>query len=110
MVNSEIPIDYTASPNFHAATPQLTINHEATLDLDSSNAFEGMVTKDSNELCYMDFDPDNSEIVWCKASCGNNMHKDCFDQWAASQKGKEIRCVYCRSPWQKDTGDLSTQT
>ncbi|KAG9246419.1 putative S-adenosylmethionine decarboxylase proenzyme [Calycina marina] len=39
MVNTGIPSSYTFSPS--DATPQLTINHEATVDLDSSNAFEG---------------------------------------------------------------------
>ncbi|KAI9850957.1 MAG: spermidine resistance protein [Thelocarpon superellum] len=39
MVNFEIPQDYTASPS--EGTPHLTINREATIDLDSSNAFEG---------------------------------------------------------------------
>lgn len=39
MVHSTIPPEYTFSPS--EATPQLTINREATIDLDSSNAFEG---------------------------------------------------------------------
>ncbi|KAI9740538.1 MAG: spermidine resistance protein [Cirrosporium novae-zelandiae] len=34
-------INYTASPSSFVGTPHLTINHEATVDLDSSNAFEG---------------------------------------------------------------------
>ena len=41
MVHSEIPKNYTVSPSSHIGTPHLTINREATLDLDSSNAFEG---------------------------------------------------------------------
>jgi S-adenosylmethionine decarboxylase len=41
MVNSAIPHHYTASPSSHVGTPHLTINKEATIDLDSSNAFEG---------------------------------------------------------------------
>ncbi|KAL4815301.1 S-adenosylmethionine decarboxylase [Aspergillus spinulosporus] len=40
MVNL-IPQHYTHSPSSFAATPSLTINHEATQDLDSTNAFEG---------------------------------------------------------------------
>jgi S-adenosylmethionine decarboxylase len=39
MVHFEIPAQYTFSPS--EGTPQLTINREATVDLDSSNAFEG---------------------------------------------------------------------
>lgn len=41
MVNLEIPSQYTFSPS--EGTPHLTINREATIDLDSSNAFEGMI-------------------------------------------------------------------
>ncbi|KAI9829677.1 MAG: hypothetical protein M1819_006048 [Sarea resinae] len=41
MVNIEIPKHYTASPSSFSGTPHLTINREATIDLDSSNAFEG---------------------------------------------------------------------
>lgn len=39
MVNFDIPSQYTFSPS--EGTPHLTINREAIVDLDSSNAFEG---------------------------------------------------------------------
>ncbi|KAK5652135.1 hypothetical protein OQA88_10777 [Cercophora sp. LCS_1] len=39
MVNLEVPSNYTFSPS--EGTPHLTINHEVTADLDSTNAFEG---------------------------------------------------------------------
>lgn len=38
MINIEIPNHHTVSSE---GTPHLTINHEATVDLDSSSAFEG---------------------------------------------------------------------
>ncbi|CRG87338.1 S-adenosylmethionine decarboxylase [Talaromyces islandicus] len=41
MVYMGIPKNYTTSPSSHIGTPSLTINHEAVVDLDSSNAFEG---------------------------------------------------------------------
>ncbi|KAI4120422.1 MAG: hypothetical protein LQ338_007036, partial [Usnochroma carphineum] len=41
MVNTEIPKQYTASPSSFGGTPLLTINREATIDLDSTNSFEG---------------------------------------------------------------------
>ncbi|KAK2861145.1 hypothetical protein FQN49_004499 [Arthroderma sp. PD_2] len=53
-------------------------------------------------ICFMPFEAENESIVWCKAACGNNIHKACFEQWVSSQRGKEVRCVYCRTPWQKD--------
>ena len=45
-------------------------------------------------ICFTEFEPETDEIVWCKAACGNNIHQTCFEQWAKSQAGKEIRCVY----------------
>ena len=41
MVATEIPKHYTASPSSHIGTSHLTINKEATVDLDSTNSFEG---------------------------------------------------------------------
>lgn len=42
MVNIDIPKHYTASPSSFGGTPYLTINRDVTVDLDSTNAFEGM--------------------------------------------------------------------
>lgn len=44
-------------------------------------------------ICFMEFGR-NEEIVWCKAACGNNIHKKCFDQWAATTRQSGVRCVY----------------
>lgn len=48
MVNFEVPSQNTLSPS--EGTPHLTINREATIDLDSSNAFEGLLTSFHLEL------------------------------------------------------------
>jgi hypothetical protein len=48
-------------------------------------------------------EPDE-DLVWCKAACGQNFHKQCFEQWRASKKGYHITCVYCRTLWQDDVG------
>ncbi|KAL9125330.1 MAG: hypothetical protein Q9217_005450 [Psora testacea] len=53
-------------------------------------------------ICFTPFDPSADEIVFCRAACGNNIHANCFEQWAKSQGGREVRCVYCRTPWQGD--------
>jgi len=53
-------------------------------------------------ICFTEFDAEIDDIVWCKAACGNNIHRDCFEQWAKSQAGKQVNCVYCRTPWQGD--------
>ncbi|KAI9376547.1 hypothetical protein BJX61DRAFT_324824 [Aspergillus egyptiacus] len=56
-------------------------------------------------ICFMEFEPEKEAIVWCRAACGNNIHKTCFQKWAATQQGQGVRCVYCRSPWQNQDAD-----
>jgi hypothetical protein len=71
----------------------------------SSNAQNGNRKPVEGEcpICCCDFEPSSSEtIVYCKAACGNNIHKDCFSQWAATKTGQTITCPFCRSPWQGD--------
>ena len=58
-------------------------------------------------ICFMPFasgegPSSDQEIVYCRAACGNNIHADCFEQWAKSQAGKDVRCVYCRTVWEGD--------
>ncbi|KAJ5099607.1 S-adenosylmethionine decarboxylase [Penicillium argentinense] len=57
MVYVGIPKNYTTSPSSFAGTPSLTINYEATQDLDSTNAFEG-----PEKLLEVWFAPSASEL------------------------------------------------
>ena len=59
-------------------------------------------------ICCVDFEPENSseEVVYCRAACGNNVHKECFEQWAATKKGGSVTCPFCRTPWQGDEDTL----
>lgn len=54
-------------------------------------------------VCVMEFEEGekDEDILWCKAACGQNIHKSCFEQWARSKPG-EPKCVYCRSIWKGD--------
>lgn len=42
------------------------------------------------------------DIVWCKAACGQNFHKECFEQWRQSKMGGRVACVYCRTEWEDE--------
>ncbi|OAL48702.1 hypothetical protein IQ07DRAFT_588804 [Pyrenochaeta sp. DS3sAY3a] len=50
-------------------------------------------------ICYDDLG-DKESTVYCKASCGNNVHKDCMMKWLAMK----TTCPYCRAKWVEDTG------
>lgn len=58
-------------------------------------------------ICVVDFEPDSGEkILYCKASCGNNIHADCFNMWKATKPTGRVTCPFCRSPWQDDASGL----
>ncbi|KAJ6000826.1 RING finger domain protein [Penicillium waksmanii] len=64
-------------------------------------------------ICFQEMIEATEKIVWCKAACGNNLHKQCFDQWAAASRTSSsagIRCVYCRSSWKSDAADINVQS
>ncbi|BFZ65452.1 60S ribosomal protein L10A [Saitoella coloradoensis] len=55
-------------------------------------------------ICYEDLSSSTSSptsTVWCKAACGNNLHAECFGEWAKSlqRSNKSVTCVYCRTEW-----------
>ncbi|CAI7679013.1 unnamed protein product [Penicillium pancosmium] len=52
-------------------------------------------------VCFMEMTADE-KIVWCMATCGNNIHGECLKRWAAVSCDSGLRCVYCRSPWKND--------
>ncbi|KAF2209451.1 hypothetical protein CERZMDRAFT_13911, partial [Cercospora zeae-maydis SCOH1-5] len=66
-------------------------------------------------ICMEEFETDGKgkaksreDVVYCKAACGNNVHKECFKQWARAKKGQgRVTCPFCRSPWEDDEGEGS---
>jgi len=54
-------------------------------------------------ICVCDFEPESGEaVVYCRTACGNNVHRACFEQWAATKKreGEAVTCPFCRALWQ----------
>lgn len=82
---------------------------------DNAPAMPSEVADDSNKdgnrkpveddcpICCMEFEAED-EVVWCRAACGNNVHKACFDQWANSKAYGSATCPFCRTPWQFGDG------
>jgi hypothetical protein len=60
--------------------------------------------EDECPICCMEFEVGKEEIVYCKAACGNNIHKHCFEQWATAKKGSRggVTCPFCRTAWAGD--------
>ncbi|KAL2175497.1 uncharacterized protein P884DRAFT_262286 [Thermothelomyces heterothallicus CBS 202.75] len=65
-------------------------------------------------FCEMGESEGAEPVVWCRAACGQNVHKACFETWAATKRrqassgGGEVTCPYCRSAWEGDEDMLKT--
>jgi uncharacterized Zn-finger protein len=55
-------------------------------------------------ICYDDLDSGKETIVYCKASCGNNIHQSCMKKWISMATRGKATCPYCRAIWAGDTG------
>eukprot|EP00742_Colponemidia_sp_Colp-10_P013003 GILJ01014656.1.p1 GENE.GILJ01014656.1~~GILJ01014656.1.p1 ORF type:complete len:320 (+),score=26.53 GILJ01014656.1:626-1585(+) len=60
------------------------------------------------EECPICFEPftTGEAVVWCRAQCGSNLHRDCFNRWR-QQKGANVTCPFCRARW-RDEGTQSS--
>ena len=85
-----------------AAAPSPIASASSSDETDDSGGAKRRQIDGDCPICFTPFEPETESIVYCKAACGNNIHADCFEQWATSQAGKDVRCVYCRSVWQGD--------
>jgi hypothetical protein len=57
-------------------------------------------------ICFMPFEEADA-TVYCQAQCGQNIHKECFEMWAATKRQDRnarnpVTCPMCRTPWQGD--------
>lgn len=55
-------------------------------------------------ICFMPFEG-AEDTVYCRATCGQNIHKECFEMWAATKRKSsrdQVTCPMCRTPWQGD--------
>lgn len=57
-------------------------------------------------ICFdeMDTRRGSEPLVWCRAACGQNIHRRCMEVWAATKRqaggnGAQVPCPYCRTPW-----------
>ncbi|KAG5921902.1 hypothetical protein E4U42_005681, partial [Claviceps africana] len=52
-------------------------------------------------FCPLDVRGESESVVWCRAACGQNMHRECFAMWARTGTGG-VTCPFCRSVWLGD--------
>ncbi|KAG9239551.1 hypothetical protein BJ875DRAFT_436307 [Amylocarpus encephaloides] len=97
-LSTEIESIFANAPVTRAPEPEHDHDH---VEDESMYAGKRKAVEAECPICVFDME-EGEELVWCKAACGQNFHKDCFDQWKRSKNGGTVTCVYCRTPWQDD--------
>lgn len=46
-------------------------------------------------ICFENFDGGGEKVVWCRQSCGQSLHLECFGRWAR----RSNTCPCCRCEW-----------
>ena len=82
---------------------QISVDHPAAGGESKENNKRKSIEGDC-PICFVPFGgPDDT--VYCRAQCGQNMHKECFEMWAATKRKSardKVTCPLCRTPWQGD--------
>lgn len=52
-------------------------------------------------ICYEELDAGKEDRVFCRKSCGRNIHARCMKVWADHQAtlDKQLTCPLCRGLW-----------
>jgi len=70
---------------------------------------------DECPICYEKLLNEPNNIFFCSTSCGNNLHKNCFDKWrrAKLSLNEPVTCPFCRVHWKdlhENNNEVSTNT
>lgn len=93
LVPSELRLIFSNAPPIHAPD-------SAKAESNNRKPIEG-----DCPICFCEFEA-KEDIVWCRAACGQNIHKQCFQMWAKTKGAGHVTCPFCRSGWQ-DVEDVS---
>jgi len=75
---------------------QLYNNYKNKKTNSNQSSVEQRSTDNECPVCLDELE-NGIELVYCKSSCGNSIHKLCFEMWDKAQY--ETRCVFCRAVW-----------
>ena len=67
-------------------------------DSSSGSAVRRKQTSGDCPICYEDLETNTEGIVWCKAGCGNNLHRTCFEEWRQRSLMPELCCIFWSVP------------
>ncbi|KAI9888295.1 MAG: hypothetical protein M1814_000767 [Vezdaea aestivalis] len=82
------PVQFNMSPTCHPQELRAMFRQAPIGDDDEFGGVQVARRPVAGEcpVCIVDMDDAQpTTIVWCKVSCGNNLHKECWEKWEASK-------------------------
>lgn len=60
---------------------------------------------DECPICFEKLIDEKTNILFCSTSCGNSLHKNCFEKWrrAKVSVSEPVTCPFCRVQWKIPT-------
>ncbi|RDA91543.1 hypothetical protein CP533_4375 [Ophiocordyceps camponoti-saundersi (nom. inval.)] len=59
-------------------------------------------------ICFCELESNDAQaIVWCRAACGQNFHRQCMNTWIR-KSDRSPRCPMCRRPWELEEQQATT--
>ncbi|CAF1124930.1 unnamed protein product [Rotaria sordida] len=94
--DSHILAEQSIREAYHAKTG------DPNVILNSKKIQQKIITNDDEcPICFESMINEKNNILFCSTSCGNNMHKKCFEQWrqAKLSMNELVTCPFCRIEW-----------
>jgi len=81
--------------------PQNTMYNADPMKIDDGTPITHRKPIGDEDACPICLDElfDGNDLVYCMLSCGNSIHKTCFEMWS-KKKGEKL-CVFCRGTWKQ---------
>ncbi|RHZ59055.1 hypothetical protein Glove_365g267 [Diversispora epigaea] len=84
-------------------SPQITLPTEEDIEILKAIASRNQQKRrpiDGNcQICFETLH-NHQILIWCENGCGNNIHMNCFNQWADTLPVEQkVTCVLCRTEW-----------
>jgi hypothetical protein len=76
----------------------------------NSRVFKTRLQKDRKKIegecaiCHEDLNSSKADVTFCRASCGQNVHEKCMEQWIAMPG--PTKCPLCQKSWRQDVENL----
>lgn len=86
---------------YHATTGDPNVILTMTANVKPTIEQKPITDDDECPICFESMFNEKNNIIFCSRSCGNNIHKNCFEKWRQAKLSmrESVTCPFCRIEW-----------